>query len=94
MIVGVSGSWGKCVATLGLVLVLPSPAVPLANATTNVYDERSRLRSSSDTFGRSITQDFDELDRVETIRRTDSKGSSDEEVITRTYYCQRESQSI
>ena len=59
---------------------------PLSNVTTNVYDERSRLRSSSDTFGRSMTQDFDELDRVETMRRTDGKGSSAEEVIKRTYH--------
>ena len=40
----------------------------------------------SPPFGRSMTQDFDELDRVKAIRRTDSKGSSDEEIITRTYY--------
>ena len=57
-----------------------------SNVTTTVYDERSRPRSSSDTFGRSMTQDFDELDRVTTVTRADDKGSSDTEVIVRDHY--------
>ena len=56
-----------------------------SNATTAVYDERSRLRSSTDTMGRSMTQDFDELDRVTTVTRTDDKGSSDTQVVVRNY---------
>ena len=56
------------------------------NETTTVYDARNRPRSTSDTFGRSMTQDFDELDRVTRVTRIDDKGSSDTEVIVRSYY--------
>ncbi|MGH9336002.1 MAG: hypothetical protein ACRD21_19880, partial [Vicinamibacteria bacterium] len=56
------------------------------NVATTLYDERSRLRSSSDTLGRSVTQDFDELDRVIAVTRTDASGASDTEVIERDYY--------
>ncbi|HEX9723330.1 MAG TPA: hypothetical protein VGC53_03520 [Vicinamibacteria bacterium] len=80
------GGWCKRVATLGLVLALPGPALSLPHATTNVYDERSRLRESSDTFGRSTTMDYDELDRLTDLRRSDAKGSSDPETIHRTYH--------
>jgi RHS repeat-associated protein len=58
----------------------------LGNVTTTLYDERSRLISQSDTFGRSLTQVFDGLDRVTQATREDSSGSSDEETIIRTYY--------
>jgi len=58
----------------------------LGNETTTVYDERSRLRSSSDTMGRRMGQDFDELDRVTQVRRFDDVGSSDEQVVQRTYH--------
>ncbi len=56
------------------------------NVTTTVYDERSRLRTRNDTLGRSLTQGFDELDRVIRSTRTDAAGSSDTEVIERDYY--------
>ncbi len=56
------------------------------NVTTTVYDDRSRLESSNDTVGRSLAQDFDELDRVIRVTRTDASGSSDTEVIERDYY--------
>ena len=59
---------------------------PLGNTTDEEYDERSRLLSRTDSFGRSLSQTPDELDRIAEIRRTDVLGSSDEEVITRTYY--------
>src|SRR3990172_227234 len=78
--------WCKRVATLGLVLALPSPALPLAHATTNNYDDRSLLELSVDTFGRSTTMDYDELDRLTLVDRTDAKGSSDAESVVRTYY--------
>jgi len=58
----------------------------LGNETTTVYDARSRLRSSSDTMGRQMRQDFDELDRVTQVQRFDDLGSSDEEAVVRTYY--------
>ena len=33
-----------------------------------------------------MTEDFDDLDRVRTMTRSDAKGSSDTEVIIRDYY--------
>ena len=56
------------------------------NITTTVYDARSRLLSTSDTFGRSMTQAFDRLDRVTTVTREDASGSSAPATIVRTYY--------
>jgi len=56
------------------------------NVTTTVYDARSRLTSSRDTLGRSLSQDFDGLDRVTSIVREDDEGSSDTEVLVRDYY--------
>ena len=59
---------------------------PVGNRTERNYDDRSRLESSSDTFGHNLTQTYDVLDRLRQSKRTDSKGSSADEVITRTYY--------
>ncbi len=56
------------------------------NQTRTVYDERSRLLTSDDTLGRSLSQDYDELDRVVAVTRTDSSGASDTEVVSRKYY--------
>jgi RHS repeat-associated protein len=56
------------------------------NVTTTIYDERSRLTTSNDTLGRSVAQDFDELDRVVRVTRTDGSGASETEVIERDYY--------
>ena len=56
------------------------------NVTDEGYDERRRLRSRSDTFGRRMTLYYDPLDRVERKIRFDDEGSSDTEDIRMTYY--------
>ena len=58
----------------------------LGNTTITDYDERSRLLSSTDTFGRSMVQSFDGLDRVTRVERTDALGSSDPGVVLREYH--------
>ena len=58
----------------------------LGNVIDEGYDDRSRLRSRSDSFGRRMALDYDALDRLQRKIRFDDGGSSDNEDLWMTYH--------
>jgi RHS repeat-associated protein len=61
--------------------------VSVANriSTTNTYDLRSRLKTSSSTLGAAITSSYDALDHVKTLSATDPAGFRDGYTTNFTY---------